>query len=85
MKTLLAVLHLSLTSQVPVQDTQEASPPKSEKQVRVFDFDAEEPIVSEPVAPELECFFSHRDVVHESLLRLRQSFDEKVMESVGEM
>lgn len=85
MKTLLAVLQLSLTSQVPVQGAQEASPPKSEKQVRVFEFDSEEPLVSEPLAPELECFLYRRDVVHESMLRLRQSFDEKVMESVDEM
>jgi hypothetical protein len=41
--------------------------------------------VSEPVAPGLECFLVRRDVVHESMLRLRRSFDEKVMESVDEM
>jgi hypothetical protein len=85
MKTLLAVLQLSLVSQVPIQGSEEASPQQPErKQVRVYDFD-EEIIVSEPLAPEVECFFGRSDAVRESLLRLRENFDEKVMQSGDEL
>jgi hypothetical protein len=86
MKTLLAVLHLSLVSQVPAPGSKEASPQQPEKKrVLVYDFEDGDPIVSEPLAPEGECFFAPRDAVRESLLRLRESFDEKVMQSVDEL
>jgi hypothetical protein len=86
MKTLLAVLHLSLVSQVPVQGSEETSPQQPEKKrVLVYDFEEGEAIVAEPLAPQGECFFAPRDGVRESLLRLRESFDEKVMQSVDEL
>jgi len=87
MKTLLAVLHLGLFSQVPVsgpEQTPVPTPPPENKQVRVIEFE-DEPIQLEPAASEWDCFPDRRNGFRYRLVRVREDFDDKVMQSVDEM
>jgi hypothetical protein len=86
MKTLLAVLQFTLLSQGPAQDAEKpvSSPLPERKRVTVIDFE-DTVIETELPAPELECFPDRRYGLHRRLIRLREDFDEKVMQSVSEM
>ncbi len=84
MKTLLAVLQLTLVSQVPVPGAEpKAATPPAESQQRfiVFDFEEDEPLdVALPAGSEWDC---HR--APQPLVRIRENFDDKVMQSVQEL
>jgi hypothetical protein len=87
MKMLLAVLQLTLVSQVPAPgaEPKTSTPPSENKpRVRVFDFEDDDPIEPELTASEWECFPDRR-IRPRSLLRIRENFDDKVMQSVQEL
>lgn len=81
MKTLLAVLQLTLVPQVPMPgaDTPVSSPPPESKRVTTIDFE-DDSIEFEPAESGLECWLGHPP-----LIRLREDFDDKVMQSAAEM
>ena len=84
MKTLLAVLQLTLVPQVPVpgSEPKAATPPaESQRRVIVFDFEDDEPLDVELTAGSgLDCH-----LVRRPLVRIRENFDDKVMQSVQEL
>jgi hypothetical protein len=83
MKTLLAVLQLTLVSQVPVLGSEKPVPgplPES-KRVTVIDFE-DTAIETDLTTSEPEC---HRCCFWRPLIRIREDFGEKVMQSVAEM
>lgn len=86
MKMLLAVLQLTLVSREPAQGSENpvSGPLPESKRVTVIDFE-DTPIEVAPPAPELECFPDRRYSLHHRLIRIREDFDEKVMQSVAEM
>ncbi|HEX8437617.1 hypothetical protein [Archangium sp.] len=88
MKTLLAVLQLTLVPQVPVPGSEpKVSTPQTESKpgVVVFDFEEDAPLdVTPPTASEWECFPDRRTGRY-ALLRIRENFDDKVMQSVQEL
>ncbi len=81
MKTLLAVLQLTLVSQEtpPGPQTPVSSPRPEARQVRVIDFE-DDSIELGPTESGLECYLGRH-----YLIRIREDFDEKVMQSVAEM
>jgi hypothetical protein len=86
MKMLLVALQLSLTPPVPVPGAEAAvsTPPAENKQVRVIDFeDTAIEYDFDPVPSELGCF--HHRGPPSRLIRIREDFDDKVMQSVAEM
>ena len=86
MKTLLAVLQLTLLPQEPVPGEEKpvSSPPSENKRVTVIDFEDSSIELEAPVS-ELECFPDRRRGPHRRLIRVREDFGEKVMQSVAEM
>lgn len=86
MKTLLAVLQLTVFAQVPVPDSEKTAPepPAEKKRVTVIEFDDDtlelEPFVHEPV-----CFPERERGLWRRLVRIREDFADKVMQSVDEM
>jgi hypothetical protein len=87
MKTLLAVLQLTLVSQVPAQGSEKpvSGPLPESKRVTVIDFE-DTVIETDLTTPsEMGCFPDRREGFHHRLIRLREDFDEKVMQSVAEM
>jgi hypothetical protein len=82
MKMLLVALQLSLTPQVPVPDAESAvsTPPAENKKVIVFDFEDDGPIDLGPMSSEWGC-----QLTPSRLIRIREDFDDKVMQSVEEM
>jgi hypothetical protein len=88
MKTLLAVLQLTLVPQVPVPGSEpKVSTPQAESKPRVlvFDFEDDETLEVEPrTASEWDCFPDRRTRPR-PLLRIRENFDDKVMQSVQEL
>ncbi|HEX8822373.1 MAG TPA: hypothetical protein VF794_20775 [Archangium sp.] len=86
MKMLLVALQLTLTPPVPFPggEVVVSTPPAENEQVRVIEF-VDEPIVFEPPASEWDCFPDHRYGRWSRIIRIREDFDDKVMQSVGEM
>jgi hypothetical protein len=86
MKMLLVALQLSLFSQVPVQapEKKDPAPPVEKKKVQVFDFE-DTTIECEFPAPELDYFQEYAHGPRRPLVRVRDNFDDKVMQSVEEM
>jgi hypothetical protein len=87
MKTLLAVLQLTLVPQVPVPDSElKLSTPQTESKQRVivFDFEEDQPLEIELPASERECFPDRR-TRFSPVVRVRDNFDDKVMQSVQEL
>ncbi len=82
MKTLLAVLQLTLVSQEtpPGPETPVADPPVENKRVLTIDFE-DDSIEFGPVESGLECYLGRPHY----LIRIREDFDEKVMQSAAEM
>jgi hypothetical protein len=85
MKTLLAVLQLTVLAQVPARDSEKTAPtpPAEKKRVTVIEFDDD--------AMDFELFDSEcfpdweRPVRRRPLVRIREDFADKVMQSVAEM
>lgn len=87
MKTLLAVLQLTVLAQVPARDSEKTAPtpPAEKKRVTVIEFD-DDTIVLEPFVSEMECFPDRRGGhLRRPLVRVREDFADKVMQSVDEM
>lgn len=86
MKTLLAVLQLTLVSQVPVQGSEKpvSSPPPESKRVTTIDFE-DTAIETGPTPSEMGCYPDRHQGLRSRLIRLREDFNEKVMQSVAEM
>lgn len=87
MKALLAVLQLTVLAQVPAQgsDKTAPAPPAEKKQVTVIDFE-DDAMDFEPLVYETECFPDHRCCRWwHPLVRIREDFADKVMQSVAEM
>ena len=85
MKTLLVVLQLHLFAQVPVPGEEKTPVPAPETQkVRVIDFE-DQPIELEPPESGLDCYPDRRNGYRYRLVRVREDFDDKVMQSVEEM
>ena len=83
MKTLLAVLQLTVFAQVPTQDAEKKAPaPPAEKKQVVIDFDDDAIELDWMVPPEPRCALHLRKY---PLVRIRQDFADKVMQSVAEM
>jgi hypothetical protein len=81
MKTLLAVLQLSLVPPVPTPgaETPVSNPPPESKRVMTIDFE-DDSIEVDPAESGLECWSGYRP-----LIRIREDFDDKVMQSAAEM
>jgi hypothetical protein len=86
MKTLLAVLQLTVLSQVPAQDSEKKAPapPAEKKRVTVIEFDDDTMDFDGP-APEWGCFPDREGGRRRPLVRIREDFADKVMQSVDEM
>ena len=86
MKTLLAVLQLTLVSQVPVPGSEQpvSSPPSESKRVMTIDFE-DDAIALDSSIYETECNPERRCCFWRPLIRIREDFDDKVMKSVAEM
>jgi hypothetical protein len=87
MKLLLVALQLSLTPPVPVPGAESTvSTPQPEEQKRVvIDFDDDSIEDLDPVSSGWECFPDHRQGRWSRLIRIREDFDDKVMQSMAEM
>lgn len=83
MKTLLAVLQLTVFAQVPTQDAEKKvpAPPAAKKQVFI-DFDDDAIELDWMVSPEPRCTLHRKKY---PLVRIREDFADKVMQSVAEM
>jgi len=81
MKTLLAVLPLTLVPPVPTPSAENpvSNPPPESKRVMTIDFE-DTGIEVEPAESGLECWNVYRP-----LIRIREDFDDKVMQSAAEM
>lgn len=86
MKTLLAVLQLTVLAQVPAQDSRKTdpAPPVEKKRVTVIEFD-DNTIELEPFVHETGCFPDREGGRRRPLVRIREDFADKVMQSVDEM
>jgi hypothetical protein len=82
MKTLLAVLQLTVLAQVPAQDSEKTAPTSPAEKKQVFiDFE-DQSIEVDLDPPEPRCTM-HRK--WRPLVRVREDFADKVMQSVAEM
>ncbi|HLM46552.1 MAG TPA: hypothetical protein VK458_21965 [Myxococcaceae bacterium] len=86
MKMLLVALQLSLTPPVPVPgaDSVISTPPSENKQVRTIDFE-DDSIAYDLVSPNEDPYPGCRQARWSPLIRIREDFDDKVMQSVREM
>jgi hypothetical protein len=83
MKTLLAVFQLTVLAQVPARDAEKPAPtPPAEKKQVFIDFDDDSIELDLMVPPEPRCTL-HRKWY--PLVRIREDFADKVMQSVAEM
>ena len=82
MKTLLAVLQLSLVSQEPAPASEQpvSTPPSESQRVITIDFE-DDSIELEPAESGLECYLAR----WRPLIRIREDFNDQVMKSVAEM
>jgi hypothetical protein len=86
MKMLLVALQLSLTPTVPVPGAESvvSTPPPENKQVRTIDFE-DDSIEYDLVSPKEDPSPGCRILRWSPLIRIREDFDDKVMQSVREM
>lgn len=86
MKTLLAVLQLSLVSQVPAPGPEQpvSSAPAERKRVMTSDFE-DDTLEPDLFSAETPCYPDRRYGYPHRLIRIREDFSDKVMQSMAEM
>ncbi|AKJ00209.1 hypothetical protein ATI61_104382 [Archangium gephyra] len=86
MKTLLAVLQLTLVSPEPAPASEQpvSTPPSESQRVLTIDFEDED-LELDLSTYETECFPDRRCCFWRPLIRIREDFNDKVMKSVAEM
>jgi hypothetical protein len=87
MKMLLVALQLGLTPPVPVPGAEAAvsTPQPENPRVHVIEFEDTPLEDFDSPASEWECFPGRHHGTRSRLVRIRENFDDKVMQSVAEM